>query len=177
MECAQNEESPVTEEPLRNKTRGAARMAGNARSESRLNKGRVEQGAEDPAVRKSSRPAAAGKASVSGDAHVTAVVMSVGELEAVISRNPDNRKKRLTLAEALRERGLDETKVAAVYVGLVEKQSRDKEKRAVGVAVGKLLLEVLKEITHVLELRKNAGSGGSRWSAGCSRMVVSSQRM
>ena len=87
--------------------------------------------------------------------------MSVGELEPVNSRDPDTRKKRLTLAEALREHGLDETRVAAVYVGLVEKQSRDKEKGAVGVAVGKLLLEVLKEITHVLELRKNAGNSDS----------------
>lgn len=160
-EWAQNEESPVIQEPLRNKTRGAARTTGSVRSEPRLNEARVEQRAADPAVRKSTGPAAVGKASVSGDAHATEVVMSVGELEPVNSRDPDTRKKRLTLAEALREHGLDETRVAAVYVGLVEKQSRDKEKGAVGVAVGKLLLEVLKEITHVLELRKNAGNSDS----------------
>jgi len=151
----------VIQEPLRKKTRGAARTTGSAHSGQRLNKGRVEQAASDPAVRKSSGPAAAGKASVSGDAHVTEVVMSVGELKPAISRDPANRKKRLTLAEALRESGLDETKVAAVYVGLAEKLSRDKETGAVGVAAGKLMLEVLKEITHVLELRKNAGSGDS----------------
>ena len=161
MERARNEESPVIAEPLRKKTRGAARTTGKVKSEPRLSTGRVEHGAADPAVRKSSGPAAAGMASVGSDAHVTEVVMSVGELEPAISRDPANRKKRLTLAEALRESGLDETKVAAVYRYLVEKLSRNKEEGAVGVAAGKLLLEVLKEITHVLELRKNAGSGDS----------------
>src|SRR5277367_5712263 len=48
-------------------------------------------------------------------------VESVAELIAVICNEPDNRKKRLKLAEALRDRGLNESKLAAMYSGVAEK--------------------------------------------------------
>ena len=87
--------------------------------------------------------------------------MSVGELEPTILRDPDNRKKRLTLAEALREHGLDELKVAVLYAALVKKLSRDKGEGAVAVAAAKLLFDVLKELTHLHEPQKTVGSGAT----------------
>ena len=42
---------------------------------------------------------------------------SVAELMALICDDPENRKKRQKLVEALRERGLNESKVAAMYSG------------------------------------------------------------
>jgi hypothetical protein len=86
-----------------------------------------------------------------------AAVQSVAELTVIICGDPDNRKKRLNLPETLRERGLDEAKMATIYVGLAEKLCRNKEQGAVGVAAAKLLFEVLKELTtHWLEPQKSA---------------------
>ena len=68
----------------------------------------------------------------------------------------DNRKKRLKLAEALRERGLNESKLAAMYSGVAEKLSRNKEAGAVGVAAAKLLFDVLKELADWLGPQKTA---------------------
>src|SRR5208283_5567042 len=79
------------------------------------------------------KPKPAG-ASGNGSGNGQADVESVAELIAIICLEPGNRKKRLKLAEALRERGLDESKVAATYSGLAEKLSRNKEEGAVGVA-------------------------------------------
>ena len=90
-----------------------------------------------------------------GNGH--ADVKSVAELAVVICEDANNRKKRLKVAEALRERGLDESKLAAMYSGVAEKLSRNKEAGAVGVAAAKLLFDVLKELTHWLEPQKNAG--------------------
>jgi hypothetical protein len=85
-------------------------------------------------------------------------VESVAELIAIICIVPENRKKRVKLAEALRERGLDESKVAAIYSGVAEKLSRNKESGAVGVAAAKLLFDVLKELADRLEPEKSAGN-------------------
>jgi hypothetical protein len=85
-------------------------------------------------------------------------VQSVAELIAIICNQPDNRKKRLKLAEALRERGLDESRVAAMYSGIAEKLSRNKETGAVGVAAAKLLFDVLKELADWLEPEKAVGN-------------------
>jgi hypothetical protein len=85
-------------------------------------------------------------------------VQSVAELIAIICNQPDNRKKGLKLAEALRERGLDESKVAAMYSGIAAKLSRNKDLGAVGVAAAKLLLDVLKELADWLEPEKTAGN-------------------
>ena len=84
-------------------------------------------------------------------------VESVAELIAIICNEPGDRRKRLKLAEALRERGLDESKVAAMYSGIAEKLSRNKEQGAVGVAAAKLLFDVLKELADWLEPEKIAG--------------------
>jgi hypothetical protein len=90
-----------------------------------------------------------------GGAHE--VVISVAELAVIICEDPDNRKKRLKLAEALRERGLNESTLAAMYSGVAEKLCRNKEPGAVGVAAAKLLFEVLKELAHWLEPQQTAG--------------------
>ncbi len=82
---------------------------------------------------------------------------SVAELIAIICNEPGDRRKRLKLAEALRERGLHESKLAAMYSGIAEKLSRNKEQGAVGVAAAKLLFDVLKELADWLEPEKIAG--------------------
>jgi hypothetical protein len=74
-----------------------------------------------------------------------------------ICEAPESRKKRLKVAEALRERGLNESKLAAMYSGVAEKLSRNKEAGAVGVAAAKLLFDVLKELADWLEPQKTAG--------------------
>ena len=114
-------------------------------------------GAEDEAAHRFAGSAVLPEALDAGDEGGHDVAKSVAELAVIICGDPDNRKKRLKLSEALRERGLDEAKVAAMYVGLAEKLSRNKEQGAVGVAVAKLLFEVLKELTtHWLEPQKTA---------------------
>jgi hypothetical protein len=160
-ECGQKESSPVTEERLRKQVRGAAKVAGGAKSEPRVNKVRGEQGVMTRLVRKSAGRVETAKPSARGDGCVGEVVMSVGEREPTILRDPDNRKKRPTLAEALREHGLDETKVAAVHAGLVKKLSRNKDDGAVGVAAAKLLFDILRDMTHSHEPQKTVGSGDS----------------
>jgi hypothetical protein len=85
-------------------------------------------------------------------------VKSVAELAILIHRDPDSRKKRLKLAEALREYGLDEAKVAELLHALAAKLSQNEGIGAVGVANAKMLLDVLKEITHVLEPQRGAGN-------------------
>jgi hypothetical protein len=159
--CGQNGASPVMEEQPRKKTRGAATATITAKSEFSLSGVRVQQSASGRSVRKSAGRAAAAKPSVSGDGYVADDVMSVEELEPMILRDPDNRKKRLTLAEALREHGLDEPKVAAVYAGLVKKLSRNKHEGPVGVAAAKLLFDILKEVTHSHEPQKTTGNSDS----------------
>jgi hypothetical protein len=98
-------------------------------------------------------------------------VQSVAELIAIICNEPDNRKKRLKLAEALRERGLDESKLAATYSGLAEKLSRNKEAGAVGVAAAKLLFDVLKELADRLEPEKSVGHSDANEAPQCVRLI------
>ena len=79
-----------------------------------------------PGVREvTSRSDAAG----GGEGAMQDEVKSVAELVVVICEDPENRKKRQKLVEALRERGLNESKLAAMYSGLAEKLSRNKEAR------------------------------------------------
>jgi hypothetical protein len=85
-------------------------------------------------------------------------VVSVAELTGVICRHSENRKKRLKLAEALRECGFDESKAAELLFGLAIKLSCDKEGGAGGLAAGKLLLEVVKEVRSLLEPHKTLGN-------------------
>ena len=93
-----------------------------------------------------------------GDRDGHAVVESVAELIVITCEDPERRKKRLKVAEALRERGLDESKLAATYSGLTQKLSRNTEQGAVGVAAAKLLFDVLKELTDRLEPQKTMGN-------------------
>jgi hypothetical protein len=88
-----------------------------------------------------------------------AAVPSVADLMNMICRDPTRRKKRLKFAEALRECGLDESRIAEFLQGLAEKLSRNRDEGAVGVSAAKLLLDVLKELAHSLEPQKTAGGG------------------
>jgi hypothetical protein len=65
---------------------------------------------------------------------------------------PRNNRKRVRLREAMREVGLDEYVIAEGMAGLIEKLNG-------GAGEPKLLLEVLKESTRILEPPKAAGSG------------------
>jgi hypothetical protein len=160
-ESGQGRASRVNTELLRKKTRDMASARVAAPPEPALSKRRVKQGATERSVRKSAGRSATAETSAGSDTEVAQLVKSVAELAAMIFRAPENRKKRLKLGEALREHGLDESKVAGVYAGAVEKLSRNEENGAVGVAVAKLLLDVLKEVTHSLEPQKTAGNGDS----------------
>ncbi len=92
------------------------------------------------------------------DAPATEKSPSVAELTGNICRNPEKRRKRLKVAEALRECGMDESRFADTCFGLTEKLSCNVENGPVGVANAKLLLEVLKEVAHYLEPPKTAGA-------------------
>ena len=158
-ECERDGAASLTSSVSGRKARGVARAA-------------VCVNPAAPANKHGEQRSTAGKASGSGqgkqkparptkgrDGNGREDVQSVAELIAIICNVPDNRKKRLKLAEALRERGLDESKVAAMYSGIAAKLSRSKETGAVGVAAAKLLFDVLKELAERLEPEKSAGSG------------------
>jgi hypothetical protein len=141
---------------LREKTREAAGGTVCAKSASPANTDGVRQNVTGEANRRvGSRkpPEPPGKSGGNGHADVS----SVGELVVIVCDDPESRKKRLKVAEALRERGLNESKLAAMYSGLAEKLSRNKEEGAVGVAAAKLLFDVLKELADWLEPPKTAG--------------------
>jgi hypothetical protein len=160
-ECGRGRASRVNTEPLRKRARDTAVALEGANPEAAPSKARVQQrSAADESVRKSAGSATAAMAAGS-DSVTSDLVQSVAELAPTIFQDPENRKKRVKLAEALREHGLDESKVAAVYAGAVEKLSRNKEPGAVGVGAVKLLLDVLKEVTHSLEPQRTAGNGDS----------------
>ncbi|MGA9571305.1 MAG: hypothetical protein WBS17_14555 [Candidatus Acidiferrales bacterium] len=156
--CERNEAALLTTGQSGKAARKLSRAACRARLSGPANKDDHRRGAAGNANgsrRGKHKPAAAsGNGSGSGQADVE----SVAELIAIICLEPGNRKKRLKLAEALRERGLDESKVAATYSGLAEKLSRNKEEGAVGVAAAKLLFDVLKELADCLEPQRTAGN-------------------
>lgn len=159
--CGQSRDSRVSTDRLRKNTRDTTSTPVAARSAPVLSEKVLQQSKTDRALRKSVGSVAAAQTPDGDDAQMLEPVLSVTELALMICGDPENRKKRLRLAEALREHGLDERRVAAVYAGIVEKLSRNKEGAAVGVAAAKLLLEVLKEVTHSLEPQKTAGSSDS----------------
>ena len=67
------------------------------------------------------------------------------------------RRKRIRLGEAFRKVGLDEQTVAETYVGVVENlRSKSAEN-----TVQKLLVDVLKECSRVLEPPRSGGAGAS----------------
>lgn len=153
-ESGQGRASRVKTEPSHKRVRDAA----GAGTKAAQSKARVQQrSATGGSVRKPAGSAAAAKVACA-DTQTSDLLKSVTELAPMIFRDPENRKKRVKLAEALREHGLDESKVAAVFAGAVEKLSRNKEAGAVGVAAVKLLLDVLKEATHWLEPQRTAGN-------------------
>ena len=117
----------------------------------------VQQRAEDQTARRCLASPVPPEGSEDSSGYGHEVVRSVAELTVIICEDPDVRKKRLKLAEALRERGLNESMLAAMYSGVAAKLSRDKEEGAVGVAAAKLLFDVLKELAHWLEPQKTAG--------------------
>ncbi len=130
VECGQKESSPVADERLRKKARGAGRAAVGAKSEPRGNKGGGEQGVTARLVRKSPVRAEHKKPSNVADATAHEPVMSVTEWALMSCRDPENRKKRLKLAEALREHGFDEHFAAEMLYGLAAKLGHNKEEGA-----------------------------------------------
>lgn len=66
------------------------------------------------------------------------------------------RRKRLRLGEAFRKAGLDEQTVAETYVGVVEKL----RVKSAADTVQKLLVDVLKECSRVLEPPRSGGPSG-----------------
>ena len=126
-----------------------------------LTKDRTHQSDAAGAVSKSSGRTSTGKALPVGVAQPSDGVRSVAELAVVIRRDPDNRKKRLKRAEALRECGLDEATVAESLHALGAKLSQNTQVGAVGLANAKLFLHVLKESMHVLEPQKAAANSDS----------------
>jgi hypothetical protein len=155
--CGQREESPATVKSGE-KARGVAEATVCAKPTSPTDKDCVQRSA---AGRAKSRAAGSRKpprtSSEDGVGNGQEDVRSVAELAVDICEAPESRKKRLKVAEALRERGLNESKLAAMYSGVAEKLSRNKEAGAVGVAAAKLLFDVLKELADWLEPQKTAG--------------------
>jgi hypothetical protein len=149
--------SAVTTKDSGKKTYGVTKAPVCATAVEPANTGCVQQSEEDPTARRVSESRVAPESPEDAQLTGRQDVSSVAELAVTICADPDNRKKRLKLAEALRERGLDEGKTAAMYVGLAEKLSRNKDEGAVGVAAAKLLFDVLKELGHRLEPQKTTG--------------------
>ncbi len=158
-ECERNEAALLTRSQADKKARGVTRAMVCARLTRATSKRRLRQDASDPLVpRSSGRSTPQQKPAGGGEGAMQDEERSVAELVVVISEDPENRKKRQKLVEALRERGLNESKLAAMYSGLAEKLSRNKEHGAVGVAAAKLLFDVLKELADCLEPQKTAGN-------------------
>jgi hypothetical protein len=156
VESEQREKSRVMAVQLREKTREMAGGTVCAKSASSANTDGVRQNVAGEARRRAgSRKPPEPLEKGNGNGHED--VWSVGELVVIVCEDPESRKKRLKVAEALRERGLNESKLAAMYSGLAEKLSRNKEEGAVGVAAAKLLFDVLKELADWLEPPKTAG--------------------
>ena len=148
VKCGQRGGSPVTSKQAGKKVNEVAKAAACARTVGPANTGEARRSAEDELTRRLSGSPAPPSPQEGGVGGAHEVVMSVAELAVMICEDPDNRKKRLKRAEALRERGLNESKLAAMYSGVAEKLSRNKEQGAVGVAAAKLLCDVLKELAH-----------------------------
>jgi hypothetical protein len=151
----------VIAEQTRRETRARAKVSAVTKTGHGLSKERAQQSRADRVGSTSSGRGETAKASAVGGTRPADDVKSVAELAIVLRRDPDSRKKRLKLAEAFRECGLDEAKVAALLHALGAKLSQNTEIGAVGLANAKLLLDVLKESMHVLEPQKAAGISDS----------------
>jgi hypothetical protein len=161
-ESGQGRAARVIAEPPRTTKRRAAKVAASTKADPGPGEDRGAESAAAEVVGKSSgRTTATAKDSENTGAVPSDDVKSVEELARAIRRDPEKRKKRLKLAEAVREYGLDEAKVAELLHALAAKLSQNKEIGAVGVANAKLLLDVLKEITHVLEPQRAVGNSDS----------------
>jgi hypothetical protein len=160
-ERGQWEGAAVIAEPSGKQARGGAEVTVCTKSAEPANK----DAAQGNAAGRTSRRVAANRKPVESsegrDRKGADDVKSVAEFAVVICEDPDSRKKRLKLAEALRERGLNESKLAAMFSGVAEKLSHSEETGAVGVAAAKLLFDVLKELAEWLEPEKAAGKSAA----------------
>jgi hypothetical protein len=164
-ESGEGETRRLITKQARTKTRGVAKASATPKAAAKAAAESGKEGAQESkaaeAIGKTSGRAATAADSEGRVPVPSDDVKSVEELAVLIRRDPENRKKRLKLAEALREQGSDELKVAEVLHALTAKLTQNKEPGAAGVASAKLLLDVLKEITHVLEPQKAVGSSDS----------------
>jgi len=156
-ECESKEAAPLTVGRPGKRGPAVSRALVCARLADTSSKGRVRQDAAVSRIRRPPRSSAPQQKPASGgEGAMAGVEKSVAEPVVMICEDAKDREKRQTLVEALRERGLNESKLAAIYSGLAEKLSRNKEQGAVGVAAAKLLFDVLKELADWLEPETSA---------------------
>ncbi|MFZ0582983.1 MAG: hypothetical protein WAN72_01020 [Candidatus Acidiferrales bacterium] len=79
------------------------------------------------------------------------------ELPPII-RNPEMRQRRLKLAEAAREIGLDEATVAETLLEILMRRRKPPTDNSPDIAADKFLLDVVKESVRILDGAKSAAS-------------------
>jgi hypothetical protein len=75
-----------------------------------------------------------------------------------IVRNPEMRRRRVKLPEAMREIGVDEPALAETLAQLLWKRRNDKSEATAGIANDKLVMDLVKECARMLEVLKSVGN-------------------
>ncbi|MGA8022463.1 MAG: hypothetical protein WCC18_03290 [Candidatus Acidiferrales bacterium] len=75
-----------------------------------------------------------------------------------IIRNPEMRRRRLNLAEAIREIGLDEAAVAETLMEILMRRRKPPTNNSPDIAADKFLLDVVKESIRILDRAESAES-------------------
>jgi hypothetical protein len=71
-------------------------------------------------------------------------------------RNAETRRRRVNLAEATREKGLDRDVLVETLMEVLTRRRQDKSTGAAGIANDKLLLEVVRECARMVEAARTA---------------------
>ena len=72
-------------------------------------------------------------------------------------RNPEMRRRRVTLAEAMREIGFDEAAVAETLMEILTRRRKSLTNNSPDIAADKFLLDVVKESVRILDGAKSVG--------------------
>lgn len=75
-----------------------------------------------------------------------------------IVRNPEMRRRRVTLAEAMREVGFDEATVAETLMEILTRRRKSPPNNSPDIAPDKFLLDVVKESVRILAGAKSAAN-------------------
>ncbi len=75
-----------------------------------------------------------------------------------IIRNPEMRRRRVKLAEAMREIGLDEAVVAETLMEILTRRRKSPPDNSPDIAADKFLLDVVKESVRILDGAKSAAN-------------------